>query len=41
MEKPDVLQAAKDEFNKKMKRYGGYTCPVPQGAVPVIPGEKM
>ena len=35
------LQAAKDEFNKKMKRYGGYTCPVPQGAVPVIPGEKM
>ena len=30
MEKPDVLQAAKDEFNKKMKRYGGYTCPVPQ-----------
>ena len=41
MEKPDVLQAAKDEFNKKMKRYGGYTCPVPQGAIPVIPGEKM
>ena len=41
MEKPDVLQAAKDEFNKKMKRYGGYICPIPKDAVPVVPGEKM
>ena len=41
MEKPDVLQAAKDEFNKKMKRYGGYICPIPKNAVPVVPGEKM
>ena len=41
MEKPDVLQAAKDEFNKKMKRYGGYICPIPKAAVPVVPGEKM
>ena len=41
MEKPEVLQAAKDEFNKKMKRYGGYICPIPKDAVPVVPGEKM
>lgn len=24
----------------KMKRYGGYFCPVPEGAVPVVPGWK-
>lgn len=41
IEKPEVLQASKDEFDKKMKRYGGYFCPVPEGAVPVVPGEKM
>lgn len=41
MEKPEVLQAAKDEYAAKMKRYGGYFCPVPEGAVPVVPGEKM
>ena len=41
IEKPDVLQAAKDEYDAKMKRYGGYFCPVPEGAVPVVPGEKM
>ena len=41
MEKPELLQAAKDEYEKKMKRYGGYFCPVPEGAVPVVPGEKM
>lgn len=40
-EKPEALQAAKDEYEKKMKRYGGYFCPVPEGAVPVVPGEKM
>lgn len=41
MEKPEVLAAAKEEFAAKMKRYGGYFCPVPEGAVPVVPGEKM
>ena len=41
IEKPEVLQAAKDEYEAKMKRYGGYFCPVPEGAVPVVPGEKM
>ena len=40
-EKPEVLQAAKDEFDAKMKRHGGYYCPVPEDAVPAIPGEKM
>lgn len=41
IEKPEVLKAAKDEYEAKMKRYGGYFCPVPEGAVPVVPGEKM
>lgn len=41
MEKPEVLKAAKEEYDAKMKRYGGYFCPVPEGAVPVVPGEKM
>lgn len=41
IEKPETLKAAKDEYEKKMKRYGGYFCPVPEGAVPVVPGEKM
>ena len=41
IEKPDVLQAAKDEYDAKMKRYGGYFCPVPADAVPAVPGEKM
>ncbi len=41
IEKPEVLAAAKEEYEKKMKRYGGYYCPVPDGAVPVVPGEKM
>ncbi len=41
LEKPEVLAAAKEEFEKKMKRYQGYFCPVPEGAVPVVPGEKM
>lgn len=40
-ENPALLQAAKDEFEKKMERYGGYICPVPEGAVPTIAGEKM
>ncbi|MBQ2106242.1 MAG: amidohydrolase, partial [Lachnospiraceae bacterium] len=41
IEKPEVLKAAKDEYDAKMKRYGGYFCPVPEGAVPAVPGEKM
>lgn len=41
MEKPELLHAAKEEYAAKMKRYGGYYCPVPEGAVPVVPGEKM
>ncbi len=41
MEKPEILAAAKDEYEKKMKRYGGYLCPVPEGAVPTVPGAKM
>lgn len=41
MEKPEILQAAKKEYEKKMERYGGYFCPVPEDAIPVIPGEKM
>ena len=41
IEKPEILAAAKEEFEKKMKRYQGYFCPVPEGAVPVVPGEKM
>ncbi len=41
MEKPEVLQKATEEYQAKMKRYGGYFCPVPEGAVPVVPGEKM
>ena len=40
-EKPEALQAAKEEFAKKLKAYGGYYCVIPEGAVPVIPGEKM
>ena len=36
-EKPEVLKAAKAEFEKKTK--GGYYCPVPKDAVPVIPGQ--
>lgn len=41
IEKPEVLSAAKEEYQAKMRRYGGYFCPVPEGAVPVVPGEKM
>lgn len=41
MERPELLEAAKKEFDGKMKRYGGYVCPVPKGAVPTVPGEKM
>ena len=40
-ENPELLEKAKTEYQQKMNRYGGYLCPIPQGAVPVIPGEKM
>lgn len=36
-ENPEILGKAKAEFEKKTK--GGYYCPVPEGAVPVIPGQ--
>ena len=36
-EKPEVLEAAKAEFEKKTA--GGYYCPVPKDAVPVVPGQ--
>lgn len=32
---PDLLEEAKTEFLKRTKE--GYTCPIPEGAVPVIP----
>ncbi len=36
-ENPELLKEARAEFEKKTK--SGYYCPVPQGAVPVIPGQ--
>ena len=41
IEKPELLEAAKEEHAKKLKKHGGYYCPIPQGAVPVVPGEKI
>lgn len=41
IENPSVLEAAKEEHAKKLKKHGGYYCPIPQGAVPVVPGEKI
>ncbi|MDL2318664.1 M20 family metallopeptidase [Eubacteriales bacterium OttesenSCG-928-A19] len=38
-EKPDVLKAARAEFEKKTAE--GYQCPVPPDAVPVAVGEQM
>ena len=32
---PAVLEAAKAEFRKQTAE--GYTCPIPAGAVPVVP----
>ena len=36
-EKPEILKAAREEFEKKTA--GGYYCPVPADAVPVVPGQ--
>ncbi len=41
IEKPEILKAAKEEFEQKRQRHGGYFCPVPKEAVPTVPGEKM
>lgn len=38
-EDPCLLKAAREEFEKKTE--GGYYCPVPDGAVPVLSGEKI
>lgn len=38
-ENPEIIEAAKEEFQKKTK--GGYYCPVPDGVTPVVAGEKM
>lgn len=38
-EKPEIVQAAKEEFEKKT--VGGYYCPVPEDAVPVVAGEAI
>lgn len=41
IEKPEILEKAKQEHQKITERYGGYFCPIPKEAVPTIPGEKM
>ena len=38
-EQPEQLEKAKAEFAKRAK--AGYTCPVPEDAVPTIAGEKF
>lgn len=38
-EDPDLLAEAQKEFEKKAK--GGYVCPIEEGAVPAIAGEKI
>lgn len=38
-EQPELIAAAKAEFSEKTK--GGYYCPVPDDAVPVLSGEKI
>ena len=34
-ENPDLLKKAREEFERRTK--GGFTCPIPEGAVPVVP----
>ena len=34
-ENPDLLKRAREEFERRTK--GGFTCPIPEGAVPVVP----
>lgn len=41
IENPSILEKAKEEHMKITKHYGEYSCPVPKGAVPVIPGERI
>ena len=41
IEQPELLKKAKAEHAKKLEKHGGYYCPIPQGAVPVVPGEKI
>lgn len=38
-ENQEILAAAREEFEKKTK--GGYYCPIPDGAKPVLAGEQM
>ena len=38
-EDPDIIKAAREEFEEKTE--DGYYCPVPEGAVPVLSGEKI
>lgn len=40
-ENPKILDMAKAEFEAITKKHKGYACPIPKGAVPVIPGEKI
>ena len=40
-ENPQILEEAKTEFETITKKQGGYVCPIPKGAVPVVPGEKI
>jgi len=39
MENTELLAEARAEFEKKTK--GGYDCPIPDGAKPVLAGEQM
>ena len=34
MERPDVLKKAREEF--ELRTAAGYTCPIPEGAVPIV-----
>ena len=34
-EDPDLLKRAREEFERRTK--GGFSCPIPEGAVPVVP----
>ena len=34
MERPDILAKAREEF--ELRTAEGYTCPIPEGAVPII-----
>ena len=38
-EEPELIKSAREEFEKAAK--GGYVCPVPEGAEPVLSGEKI